>query len=362
VRHLLLCLLLAVLSSPARAAGEFTWPLGGWLTATDHYRWGVWHNGSADLAAPYWTPVTAAADGVVSGIDDASCHSLSIDHGDGWATFYCHLVRTPSLHVGQGVRAGQLVGHVGRHGYASIPHLHFAIVHNGVRQAIPGIAAGTWVRRGDVVPGDYPGVVARTPRRFRFRVRAIVDELTVLAEPLETAAVVGEVRQGSSLRVEDAFDGFYRVRRTNIEGWIPMSGVAPARGGLVDLEIGPSSLDVHAEPEDNSPVVGSVPAGTLLPAFAVRSAWFRILVGYPAQYGWIGAEEVVTTEAQRVAIAAVNAVVRSGPGPEFGVLGTLDQGTYYNIRVVRENRNGWLRTSYGNGWGWIPGWRTSGRI
>jgi hypothetical protein len=335
------------------------WPLSGWITATEWYRWGDEHNGSVDIAAPYWTPVTAAADGEVVAVDDATCHSLEIDHGGGWSTFYCHLVRTPPLRPGIPVRAGELVGYVGRHGYATVPHLHFAIRRDGARAVIPGLAYGTWTRVGAAIPGDYPPLAPAEPRRFRFRVRTLV-EVPLFAAPSEGSAPLATLRARTSLRVDDTADGFYHVRRV-AEGWVPASSVAPARGPLIDLEV-MDTADVHAEPAADGVVLGTLPPASLLPAFATRPGWYQVLFDYPTTYAWLAAEDARPTTTQRVAVCAESAVVRAGPSIQHAALGTLGMGDYYNFQTAFENLAGWLRIRYQGGDGWIPGWRTSGRI
>ena len=59
-------------------------------------------------------------------------NGLTIDHGGGWHTQYCHL-KSGSLRTAEGQRvvAGALLGHVGQSGAAEFPHLHFNIQHQG---------------------------------------------------------------------------------------------------------------------------------------------------------------------------------------------------------------------------------------
>lgn len=90
-------------------------------------------------------PVVAAADGIVSWIDNDCCH-LAIDHGDGWTTWYIHLNNdTEGTDDGQGwgiadgitegttVTQGQLIGWVGDSGNAEwvAPQLHFELRSHG---------------------------------------------------------------------------------------------------------------------------------------------------------------------------------------------------------------------------------------
>lgn len=93
----------------------------------------VWrmHSG-VDIGSPCGTAIRAAADGVVIGVsyDAASGHRLTIDHGrlgdTNLATIYLH-ARSYSVHVGQRVRRGQVVGQVGSTGWSTGCHLHFSV-------------------------------------------------------------------------------------------------------------------------------------------------------------------------------------------------------------------------------------------
>jgi murein DD-endopeptidase MepM/ murein hydrolase activator NlpD len=103
------------------------------------------HDG-VDLGATRNTPIHAAAAGtvirVVCNVSTNNCdvdgnRTLSgcgwyaeIQHAGGFVTRYCHLVRRPSVAVGQAVTKGQIIGYVGTSGSSSGPHLHFE-VHGG---------------------------------------------------------------------------------------------------------------------------------------------------------------------------------------------------------------------------------------
>lgn len=89
------------------------------------------HNG-IDIAAPYGTPIKAAAAGEVifAGYRRGYGNTIIIDHGGGVATLYAHC---SALAVGEGtaVRQGQVIGYVGATGLATGPHLHFEVRRNG---------------------------------------------------------------------------------------------------------------------------------------------------------------------------------------------------------------------------------------
>lgn len=114
------------------------WPLSGPITSPFGPRWGGFHNG-IDIAAPMYTPVRAAAPGVVVTVgkpylaygDTATV--VIIAHGSNFSTLYGHLndERPPTVKVGQFVTAGQVIGYNGSTGWSTGPHVHFMTIVNG---------------------------------------------------------------------------------------------------------------------------------------------------------------------------------------------------------------------------------------
>ena len=87
-----------------------------------------------DLAAAEGTPVLAAADGVVriAGSHKSYGSYLRLLHADGDETLYAHM-QYLFVKAGETVTAGQILGTVGETGNATGPHLHFEILHKGLR-------------------------------------------------------------------------------------------------------------------------------------------------------------------------------------------------------------------------------------
>ena len=55
-------------------------------------------------------------------------NGVTLDHGDGWQTQYCHMARgSVTVKVGDTVAAGQRLGSVGISGMTEYPHLHFTV-------------------------------------------------------------------------------------------------------------------------------------------------------------------------------------------------------------------------------------------
>ena len=93
------------------------------------------HDG-LDIAADLGTPVCAAAEGTVSEIvkDDLYGTTVTIDHGAGMKTVYSNLEDTPTVAVGDKVKAGDTIGAVGSSAICEVsqePHVHVEITKDG---------------------------------------------------------------------------------------------------------------------------------------------------------------------------------------------------------------------------------------
>ncbi len=118
-----------------------------------------------DLSARCGTPIVALGDGVVAKIDAAehgsAPHNLMIDHPNGFASFYGHLLERPDLRPGEAVLRGQVIALVGDpdETCTSRPHLHLEIrnagQYNRAYNPIPLIDADwdTLALTGAVQPG-----------------------------------------------------------------------------------------------------------------------------------------------------------------------------------------------------------------
>lgn len=92
---------------------------------------GVHGYNAVDLAAPYGTPIYAAASGRVilaraSGYNGGYGVYLVISHSNGTQTLYAHC-SSLAVYSGQNVEKGDIVGYVGSTGRSTGNHLHFEV-------------------------------------------------------------------------------------------------------------------------------------------------------------------------------------------------------------------------------------------
>ncbi len=95
------------------------------------YGYNGFHYG-VDLGAGMNTAIYATKSGTVtaSTYGEANGYYVTINHGDGYSSLYAHMVSN-EVSVGDYVKQGDLIGHVGTSGWSNGPHLHFEILYNG---------------------------------------------------------------------------------------------------------------------------------------------------------------------------------------------------------------------------------------
>ncbi len=120
-------------STPKQATHRFLWPVKGQITSKFGWRHGRQHKG-IDIwnAARSKALIYASQDGVVTraGYTGGYGNLVVIEHGNGWVTYYAHLSKI-GVAKGQRLKAGDIVGNMGKTGNATGYHLHFEIRKNG---------------------------------------------------------------------------------------------------------------------------------------------------------------------------------------------------------------------------------------
>ena len=115
-------------------SGRFLWPVPNYKYCSRWYSSG--HKG-VDICAAAGTPIYATASGTVTkaGYERAGAgrgygYSVIVSHGSGYTSVYAHCLSL-TVHAGQSVKQGQLIGYVGSTGRSSGNHCHFEIRLNG---------------------------------------------------------------------------------------------------------------------------------------------------------------------------------------------------------------------------------------
>jgi murein DD-endopeptidase MepM/ murein hydrolase activator NlpD len=120
-----------VATGPARAAvSDWTWPVVGPVVRgfdPPDTPFGSGHRG-IDIAAPFDTPVLAAAAGVVTFAGPVGGRLfVTVDHGGGLESTYSFLASV-AVRRGAVVARGQVLGTSGwGHADTAVPHLHFGV-------------------------------------------------------------------------------------------------------------------------------------------------------------------------------------------------------------------------------------------
>ena len=129
------------LSAIPAGSGAIGWPLRNITNISDRFgARGGSHKG-VDMLAPALSPVYAAADGVVSQSTEGGSGGygayVRIEHvidGVRISTLYAHMsYGTRTVEPGETVTRGQVIGGVGRTGYATANHVHFEVFVNNAK-------------------------------------------------------------------------------------------------------------------------------------------------------------------------------------------------------------------------------------
>jgi len=92
-----------------------------------------------DFSAKIGTPIHATGDGtvVVSEFNRGYGWYVVIDHGIvGYHTLYAHMRSRAVVEIGEEVKRGQVIGHVGSTGLSQAPHVHYEVHKNGYRRQV----------------------------------------------------------------------------------------------------------------------------------------------------------------------------------------------------------------------------------
>lgn len=348
---------------PSLTGSQFVWPASGWISATDYYGTGQYHElGSADIVSPYWTPVGAARAGTVVeagwSLRPRFGHYVKLKHDNSYETLYAHFVTSPSVKVGDVVGTNQTLGYSGRTGNAGNPHLHFAILRFGDELKIPELDFGTWVSTGAFIPGDYPDLEAVPARNTTFLVKVIEDRLPVYSSASAASPVRGTLAVNTTWSIKQTSRGYYGISFNGASGYIVSSGVVPTSSKVFGIRT-TASVRARSGAGSSYPVKTTFPSGTVLSAFGSKNGYYQTQwrdENNFVQYVWLATSTATETSHfwMRAALAP-EVQVRSGPSVSYPVVQTLDFSAYTPEYLVTDNVRGWYKVGAER---WLPGWQT----
>jgi hypothetical protein len=190
------------------------------------------HNG-IDFGLPEGNPVMATADGVVSRAEldtetAANAHRgygyhVRIQHPDGSTSIYGHFQKDSfTVHTGDNVTMGTIIGRSGNTGFSTAPHLHFEVR--------TGLAATTAIDPLPYLVDEIPSrdvifTVKVAPEGDGVRLRIGAGKNFKVVRNLHTddrLEVLGVAGESAWLRVKEGFvmydPAWYKIEKPNAGG------------------------------------------------------------------------------------------------------------------------------------------------
>ncbi|HEY8343116.1 MAG TPA: SH3 domain-containing protein, partial [Calditerricola sp.] len=228
-----------------------------------------------------------------------------------------------------------------------------------------GWVSGQYVRPVSATPAPAQGSPGQPAAPSSQTVAVTASVLNVRSGPGTTYAIVTKVKRDTRLTVQKQQAGWLQVRLPNGRtGWVsgqyvrPVSATPAPSSGSSGQQAAPSSqtvevtasvLNVRAGPGTNYAIISQVKRGTRLTVLKQQGGWLQIRLSN-GRTGWVSGQYVrpvsatpapgsaTTPSAKTATVTASRLNVRSGPGTQYAVIGSLPNGTRV---TVLEERTGW---------------------
>ena len=207
-----------------------------------------------DLFAAYRTPVVAAAEGIISRVNENRLGGKVVwlrPTGKDYRLYYAHL-DTQLVNDGQQVNIGDTLGLMGNTGNARTtpPHLHFGIyTFGGAVDPLP------FVKKAVKKPGEV-----RAPLESLNLIVRSANKVTPLYSSPDRASVVSDVPLQTTMFVEAASSNMYKVSLPDgLGGYISSESVRPAVQPIRQLRLaaGQTLFDQPRKPAARKAVIAA---------------------------------------------------------------------------------------------------------
>jgi uncharacterized protein YgiM (DUF1202 family) len=351
--------------------------------------------------------VHAAAAGVVTEAQDDGGYGVTVRlrhllaNGSYVYSQYEHMqYGSLEVYAGEAVSQGQALGLVGATGFATGAHLHFEV--KSIDAGGPGYTFGNaaeiapffdplayvaahsvqpWVlitATGHAIP-EWPEEADSVMNRFLAQYSHFVQVsdpsgLYVRSGPSTKNKALGVALKGARLAFLSSKGDWLNVALPqNVKGWVNKDWVTgyqgwdtpwPPKGQVAVVDS--VGLNVHANPGENSPVVGVTFAGDLVAVGSVTAHWTEVHTRV-GTVGWVlskylsqrGSAKAVGGGGVRIQATAPVLHVRSGPGTQYPIVGTVYKGTalqlvkaspHWAAVILPGGSTGWVARPYTTFW------------
>ncbi len=366
-----------------------------------YYMYGLYYCGHTgiDLATETASNIVhAAAAGVVTEAQYDGGYGVTVrlrhllPNGSDVYSQYEHMqYGSLEVYVGESVSQGQALGLVGSTGFATGAHLHFELKNfdgggpgytfGNATEIAPFFDPLAFVAAHSVQPSvlvtgtgraipEWPEEADTVMTRFLAKYAHFVEVsdpsgLYVRSGPGKGNKALGVALQGARLAYLSAKGDWLKVALPqDVVGWVNKDWVKgyqgwgtpwPPKGPLAVVDS--VGLNIHANPGEGSPVVGVAFAGDMVSVGSVTAHWTEVHTRV-GTVGWVLSKFLAQRGAAKavgggVSIRATAAVlnVRSGPGMQYPIVGTVYKGTV--LRLVKASPHWAAVVLPGGSTGWV---------